>query len=581
MALLGGYFAVLANSKPHVSGDTLSFSTFVNLANRGEIINATVLDQDSYVIGQYYAGGATTSKAPTSKAGSSLGSDSGLGGLSVGSTPTGPTNTSGLIHEFNTPYLKAANDRSQLLQILIGDNVPTTINQQFGKSLLVPATLLLPALIIVVVFIYLILSYRRGTGLFGIRSGAKKRKATDPGEVTFADVAGQESAVTELRELKEFLSDPSRFAALGAEIPRGILLYGPPGCGRTMLARALAAEAGASFFSISGSDFVELYVGVGASRVRDLFREARDAAPSLIFIDELDSVGRARSPGGSLVAQGEQEQALNQILTEMDGFSSTDGVIVVAATNRPDVLDPALLRPGRFDRTIGLERPDEEARLAILGTHAKGKALDPDVDLGLIARRAVGMTGADLANIMNEAALLAGRARRATISQTELEAGLAAVLSAPERQRRLSMRERSVGRRFTGEDQITFADVAGQDAAVARLSEIRDYLTDPDRFAALGEVVPRGVLVFGPPGCGKTLLARALASESNAAFFSVAATEFVNTYVGAGAARVRDMFAEARSMAPSIVFIDELDAVGGSRTVRSRGRPPTASTPTR
>ncbi|MGI8682146.1 MAG: AAA family ATPase, partial [Mycobacteriales bacterium] len=451
--------------------------------------------------------------------------------------------------------------------VLVDNKVPTTIDQQFTKSLLIPAEILIPALIVVVVLLYLILSYRGGSGLFGVRSGARRLGADDTGGVSFADVAGQDAAVAELRELAGFLADPARYLALGAVVPKGVLLYGPPGCGKTMLAKALAGEAGAAFFSISGSDFVELYVGVGASRVRELFKEARAEAPALIFIDELDSVGRARSNAGGAATgtSGEQEQALNQILAEMDGFSPSQGIIVLAATNRPDVLDQALLRPGRFDRTVGLERPDEAARLAILAVHARGKVLAPDVDLAMIARRAVGMTGADLASVLNEGALLAARAGQQVVGPAELDQALARVLEAPERQRRLALRERGVGRRFTGADKVSFADVAGQEAAVRALREIKDFLTQPARFAALGAVVPRGVLLYGPPGCGKTLLARALASEAHAAYFSVSASEFVQSFVGTGAARVRDVFAEARSMAPAIVFFDELDAIGRSR----------------
>ncbi|MGH9154763.1 MAG: AAA family ATPase, partial [Acidimicrobiales bacterium] len=349
-------------------------------------------------------------------------------------------------------------------------------------------------------------------------------------------------------------------------IPRGILLYGPPGCGKTLMARALAGEAGAAFFSISGSDFVEVYVGVGAARVRDLFAEARRSAPAVVFIDELDSVGRARAVAGSAVSHGEQEQALNQILTEMDGFSSSEGILVVGATNRPDVLDQALLRPGRFDRAIGLERPDEAARLHILALHARRRRLDDAVDLAAIARRAIGLTGADLANLANEAALLAARADRGSVSQAELDAALARILEAPDRQRRLSVRERSVARRHSGPGQVTFADVAGVDDAVAELAELVDHLADPAGTSRLGGRPPRGVLLCGPPGCGKTLLARALAGEANAGFFSVAASEFVEVFVGEGSARVRELFAEARSMSPAIVFIDEIDAVGGARS---------------
>jgi len=437
--------------------------------------------------------------------------------------------------------------------------------------------MLLPGLILVVLFVYLILSYRRGSGLFGIRSGAR-RVTADGGVATFADVAGQDAAVTELREVKDFLADPHRFTDLGAQVPKGILLFGPPGCGKTLLARALAGEAGASFYSISGSDFVELYVGVGAARVRDLFKEARENAPALIFIDELDSVGRARGMTGTVASHGEQDQALNQILAEMDGFSVGEGVMVVGATNRPDVLDQALLRPGRFDRTIGLERPDEEGRLAILRIHAKDKKLEPGVDLKAVANQAIGFTGADLASVMNEGALLAARARKTAVSQVELDQALQRILEAPERQRRLSLKERSIAKRFSSEHRVSFADVAGVDDALAELLEVKDYLSDPDRFAAMGARVPRGILLSGPPGCGKTLLARAVAGEANAAFFSVAGSEFVEVFVGQGASRVRELFAEARSVAPAIVFIDEMDAIGARRGLALDGNREAAQT---
>ncbi|MGI8876414.1 MAG: AAA family ATPase [Egibacteraceae bacterium] len=319
---------------------------------------------------------------------------------------------------------------------------------------------------------------------------------------------------------------------------------------------------------MSGSDFVELYAGVGASRVRELFKQAREHAPAIVFIDELDSVGRRRTTGTASGAsmRDEQEQALNQILAEMDGFSPTEGIIVLGATNRPDTLDPALLRPGRFDRTIGLERADEAGRLAILEVHARGKPLDPDADLAAVARRAIGLTGADLASVANEAALLAARVGRSVIGQGELDTALTRILEAPERQRRLSLRERGIGRRSVGgADRVTFADVAGVDDARAELVEISDFLAHPERFTELGARVPRGVLLTGPPGCGKNLLARAVAGEANAAFFSASAPEFVEVFVGQGATRVRDLFADAAAAAPAILFIDEIDAVGARR----------------
>jgi cell division protease FtsH len=525
------YAAALAASRPNVGGDKLRLDGFFQLAQQGRIESAEILDQDSYVVGDYEA-------------------------------------DNGQVQEYNTPYFKSEVLREQLANLLLSNEIPTTVNQQFAKSLIGPLTILLPALILVVIFIYFILSWRRGTGLFGVRSGARRMDADSGGLVTFDDVAGQEQAVTELREVSDFLSDPERFATLGAQIPRGLLLYGPPGCGKTLMARALAGEAGAEFYSISGSDFVELYVGVGAARVRDLFKEARENAPAIVFIDELDAVGRRRvggAGGGAASSSEEQNQALNQLLAEIDGFNPAQGVIVIGATNRPDVLDPALLRPGRFDRAVGLELPDEHDRLEILQVHARSKGLADDVDLDAIAERAVGMTGADLASVMNEAALQAGRARKRAIVQRDLEEALTRIREAPERQRRLSMRDRRIGQGLLEHERVTFDDVAGLDEAIEELEEVREYLADPGRFEELGARIPRGYLIAGPPGSGKTLLARALAGEANAAFISASATEFVEVYVGEGAARVRDLFAHARSMAPAIVFIDEIDSIGGRR----------------
>ncbi|HEX2700010.1 MAG TPA: AAA family ATPase [Acidimicrobiales bacterium] len=561
IALIGIYAWVLDYSRPHVDGTRLRFDTFVQMVADGRVRDATVLDEDAYVVGTYGAPGADA----TEVADPSLGDHH--GGLAA-KAPTARQDPVAPFRIYNAPLVRGT--QAELLQLLLDNGVPITINQQVGKRVAALASLLLPGLIIVVLFIYLILSYRRGSGLFGIRSGARRIRAEET-KVTFADVAGQDAAVIELREIKEFLADPERFAALGATVPKGVLLYGPPGCGKTLMAKALAGEAGASFFSISGSDFVEVFVGVGAARVRDLFREAREHTPALIFIDELDSIGRARGVTGTVASHGEQEQSLNQILAEMDGFSTSEGIIVVAATNRPDILDPALLRPGRFDRTVGLERPTEADRRAILALHAQNKQLEPGVDLVQVAHRAIGLTGADLASVLNEGALLAGRARRPAIAQSDLTAALQRILEEPDRQRRLSLHRRSIGTRYATEDRATFAEVAGADEAVAELSEIAQYLADPDRYAALGAQPPRGVLLSGPPGCGKTLLARAVAGEANAAFISVAASQFVEVWVGEGASRVRELFAEARSVAPSIVFIDELDGLGVARGMTASG----------
>ncbi|MBX5448150.1 MAG: ATP-dependent zinc metalloprotease FtsH, partial [Acidothermus cellulolyticus] len=255
-------------------------------------------------------------------------------------------------------------------------------------------------------------------------------------KTTFADVAGADEAIEELMEIKEFLENPAKFQAIGAKIPKGVLLYGPPGTGKTLLARAVAGEAGVPFYSISGSDFVEMFVGVGASRVRDLFQQAKENAPAIVFIDEIDAVGRHRGAGlGG--GHDEREQTLNQLLVEMDGFDVKGGVILIAATNRPDILDPALLRPGRFDRHIVVDRPDLEGRKGILRVHAKGKPFAPDVDLDVIARRTPGFTGADLANVINEAALLTARANQKQITMATLEESIDRVMAGPERKSRI------------------------------------------------------------------------------------------------------------------------------------------------
>jgi cell division protease FtsH len=255
-------------------------------------------------------------------------------------------------------------------------------------------------------------------------------------KVTFADVAGCDEAVEELQEIKEFLENPTRFQAMGAKIPKGVLLYGPPGTGKTLLARAVAGEAGVPFFSISGSDFVEMFVGVGASRVRDLFDQAKAAAPAIVFVDEIDAVGRHRGAGlGG--GHDEREQTLNQLLVEMDGFDPRSGVILIAATNRPDILDPALLRPGRFDRQIVVDRPDIAGRKAILEVHAKGKPLAEGIILEVLAKRTPGFTGADLANLMNEAALLSARRNLDQIGMMQLDEAIDRVLAGPERRSRV------------------------------------------------------------------------------------------------------------------------------------------------
>jgi len=283
-----------------------------------------------------------------------------------------------------------------------------------------------------------------GSKVMSFGKSRAKRMSPDSPKVTFKDVAGADEAVEELHEIKEFLENPKKFQALGARIPKGVLLYGPPGTGKTLLARAVAGEAGAPFFSISGSDFVEMFVGVGASRVRDLFEQAKQASPCIIFMDEIDAVGRHRGAGlGG--GHDEREQTLNQLLVEMDGFEMKDNIILIAATNRPDILDPALLRPGRFDRQIVVDRPDRLGRRKILEVHTRGKPLAREIDLDTLAAGTPGFTGADLSNLINEAALLAARNGKKVIEQNELEEGIMRVIAGPEKKARLlSEKERKI-----------------------------------------------------------------------------------------------------------------------------------------
>jgi cell division protease FtsH len=283
-----------------------------------------------------------------------------------------------------------------------------------------------------------------GSKVMSFGKSRAKRLSVDSPKISFRDVAGVDEAVEELHEIKEFLENPKKFQALGARIPKGVLLYGPPGTGKTLLARAVAGEAGVPFFSISGSDFVEMFVGVGASRVRDLFEQAKQNAPCIIFMDEIDAVGRHRGAGlGG--GHDEREQTLNQLLVEMDGFEAKDNIIMIAATNRPDILDPALLRPGRFDRQIAVDRPDRKGRAKILEVHTRGKPLAKDIEVDALAGQTPGFTGADLSNLVNEAALLAARTGKKEITQLELEEGIMRVIAGPEKKTRvMGERERLI-----------------------------------------------------------------------------------------------------------------------------------------
>ena len=356
-----------------------------------------------------------------------------------------PDRTSALVKSDNGTQVKVnLPDDPELINILTRNEVDISVAPQDDEAFWFKAlsSLFVPVLLLVGLF-FLLRRAQSGPGSQAMNFGkSKARVQMEPQtQVTFGDVAGIDQAKLELNEVVDFLKNADRFTAVGAKIPKGVLLVGPPGTGKTLLARAVAGEAGVPFFSISGSEFVEMFVGVGASRVRDLFEQAKSNAPCIVFIDEIDAVGRQRGAGlGG--GNDEREQTLNQLLTEMDGFEGNTGIIIIAATNRPDVLDAALLRPGRFDRQVVVDRPDYAGRLEILKVHARGKTLAKDVDLDKIARRTPGFTGADLSNLLNEAAILAARRNLTEISMDEVNDAIDRVLAGPEKKDRVMSEKR-------------------------------------------------------------------------------------------------------------------------------------------
>jgi cell division protease FtsH len=346
---------------------------------------------------------------------------------------------------YDESYPDSDSAQAELLNNLQQHGVKTEIKGKGGSSLLSLLTYILPFLLFFAFWIFLMNQMQGGgSRVMSFGKSRAKRMSVDAPKITFRDVAGVDEAVQELHEIKEFLENPKKFQALGARIPKGVLLYGPPGTGKTLLARAVAGEAGVPFFSISGSDFVEMFVGVGASRVRDLFEQAKQNSPCIIFMDEIDAVGRHRGAGMG-GGHDEREQTLNQLLVEMDGFEMKDNIILIAATNRPDILDPALLRPGRFDRQVVVDRPDRKGRKHILEVHTRGKPLAQNIDLDALAGQTPGFTGADLANLINEAALLTARSSKREITMLELEEGIMRVIAGPEKKSRvMSEKERLV-----------------------------------------------------------------------------------------------------------------------------------------
>jgi cell division protease FtsH len=398
------YAVVLDQIRPHTPGRELTLNQLLERVRDRKITEVTLLSEDSRLVG-------------TDEEGQWW----------VGLGPGGSDNSS----EFVT---------SRLLNNFLDIGIETRIDTQVSKGLLKLATqFLLPALTLAVMFA-LLYTLRRGGreggeyALLG-KSGARQYAAGRRPDVTFADVAGVSEAIEELREIKDFLASPETFERMGAKPPRGVLLMGPPGCGKTLLAKAVAGEAGVPFFSVSASEFGGMLVGVGPSRVRDLFSKARAAAPAIIFIDEVDAVGRARSAGETINPEG--ESTLNELLVQLDGFDPANRIVLMAATNRPDVLDEALMRKGRFDRHIVIDVPDLAGRLAILKVHARGKPLDPSVDLERLARRTVGFSGADLAATINEAATLAARRRLRSIGNREVGEAVDRVIAGPERLSRI------------------------------------------------------------------------------------------------------------------------------------------------
>jgi cell division protease FtsH len=462
-ALLITFFSLLGAIGPSSRGTQLPISRVLSLANHGQIATATLLDHDSRV--------EVTLKMPKTETSNT----SATGGSAAGASGTPPASTVGSASgEYWAAYPASGVQTQQLLQSLAHAGTVVTVDQQAGKA---PRAILVQFLIPIVLLVCLFALFMRfgadggagGIAGFSEFTGKGKRKGKGTThKTTFADVAGAGEAVAELREIRDYLADPSRYLKVGAAAPKGVLLVGPPGTGKTLLAKAVAGEADASFFSLSGSDFVESLVGVGAARVRDLFRKARKAAPAIIFIDEFDAAGRKRGAG---IGQGndEREQTLNALLVEMDGFSGDGGLVVMGATNRPDILDPALLRPGRFDRQVTIDVPDVHGRLEILKLHGDKRPMAADSSLEEIAHQTPGFSGAELANVINEAALLSVRDGRELIDQATLEEAIDRVVAGPAKKHILTREERWLISIHEAAHAVV-ADALGQTTSTRKLS---------------------------------------------------------------------------------------------------------------
>jgi cell division protease FtsH len=454
------------------SGQVLSLDEVTALADQGRLSSAVFQDADNRVVGDFETFPvAVPSPAPAEPVPPPAPVFKPNPRFAPGSVVNAPAEAGSYV--FAVPSNGQA--FSSLVTLFKQQGVSYTVDAQPAKQVVkVVSTFLLPLMVLANLF-GLLFSLGRGSGsaigevtTFGTigKGKASKRQTT----ISFEDVGGADEAVAELREVRDYLTDPGKYEALGAAPPKGVLLFGPPGTGKTLLAKAVAGEAGVPFFSVAGAEFVESLVGVGAARVRDLFARVRASAPAIVFIDELDAAGRKRGSGGSGGGSDEREQTLNQLLVEMDGFEVSAGIVVMGATNRPDILDPALMRPGRFDRHITIERPEVDGRLHILKIHAGGKPLGPDVDLELIARRTPGFTGADLASVVNEATLLTIREGRALVTGHDFEEAIQRVLSGPKRRGRVLTEQERLRTAYHEAGHVIVAAATGRADEVHRVS---------------------------------------------------------------------------------------------------------------
>jgi cell division protease FtsH len=468
LLLVGAFVWSLAYLAPTPSGRHLTIDQLSALSTQHRVVSVEFRDEDSQIVGSFGCAVPSTAR-PTAVVVAPLTSPTGVSPSCQDAAARGS-------ERFWVSYPKSDSATSLLLQLVTDAGARVGIEPQTRKAQIrVVATLILPLMILATLFVLLFTANRGGASGIGevetfgsIGKGRFGRRKNTP--VTFAEIAGADEAVAELREVRDYLADPERYRQLGAIPPRGVLLVGPPGCGKTLLAKAVAGEVGVPFFSVAGAEFVESLVGVGAARVRDLFARVRAVAPAVVFIDELDAAGRKRAGSGGAGGNEEREQTLNQLLVEMDGFDISAGIVVMGATNRPDILDPALLRPGRFDRQVTVEKPDLVGRSRILELHSRDKPLSPEVDFVQVARRTPGFSGADLANVVNEAVLLAIRDGRAQIEPADLEEAVQRSLTGSVRRTRTLTPEERKRIAFHESGHVVVAAATGRVEDVQRVS---------------------------------------------------------------------------------------------------------------